>query len=182
MKLHRRNACAAGTSMAPPGWILEIGGEHMQRPTSNPYQSRPSQVQQIGAICMRSQADGPEVLMITTRETRRWMIPKGWPIKGLSPQQVAEREAWEEAGVVGKAKQKLFGEFRYEKILSNGRQVEPSVAVYLIKVRRLKKRFPEMAERDVTWMKPFDAAGHVTDPELQKLLLAFARRFNSDTN
>jgi 8-oxo-dGTP pyrophosphatase MutT (NUDIX family) len=71
----------------------------MDTPTSDPQQPSQPQSQQIGAICMRSQADGPEVLMITTRETRRWMIPKGWPIDGLSPQEVAEREAWEEAGV-----------------------------------------------------------------------------------
>jgi 8-oxo-dGTP pyrophosphatase MutT (NUDIX family) len=132
---------------------------------------------QIGAICMRSKADGPEVLMITTRETRRWMIPKGWPIDGLTPQKVAEREAWEEAGVIGKVKRKPLGEFRYAKILSDGREIEPLVSVYLIKVRRRKKRFPEMAERNVIWMKPIDAARNVREPDLRKLLLAVARRF-----
>nr|WP_262928074.1 NUDIX hydrolase [Rhizobium cauense] len=120
---------------------------------------------------MRSQADGPEVLMITTRETRRWMIPKGWPINGLTPREVAEREAWEEAGVVGKVKRKPFGEFRYSKILADGRKIEPLVSVYLIKVRRRKKRFPEMAERNVIWMKPVEAARHVNEPDLRKLLL-----------
>ncbi|KRB61534.1 DNA mismatch repair protein MutT [Rhizobium sp. Root708] len=149
----------------------------MEKPTSDPQQPSQPQSQQIGAICMRSQADGPEVLMITTRDTRRWMIPKGWPIDGLTPQEVAEREAWEEAGVVGKVKRKVFGEFRYVKILSDGREIEPLVSVYLIKVRRRKKRFPEMAERNVIWMKPAEAARHVREPELRKLLLAVARRF-----
>ena len=126
---------------------------------------------------MRSQADGPEVLMITTRETRRWMIPKGWPIDGLTPQEVAEREAWEEAGVIGKVKRKPLGAFRYVKLLSNGREIEPLVCVYLIKVRRRKKRFPEMEERNVAWMKPAEAARRVREPELRKLLLSVARRF-----
>jgi 8-oxo-dGTP pyrophosphatase MutT (NUDIX family) len=137
--------------------------------------------QQIGAICVRSQSFGPEVLMITTRETRRWMIPKGWPIDGLTAQEVAAREAWEEAGVVGKVKGKLFGEFRYAKILSDGREVKPLVSVYLLKVRRRKKRFPDRAERDVAWMTPVDAARQVHEPQLRKLLIAVARRFGADS-
>jgi 8-oxo-dGTP pyrophosphatase MutT (NUDIX family) len=66
------------------------------------------------------------------------MIPKGWPIDGLSPQEVAKREAGEEAGVIGKVKRKPVGEFRYVKILSDGRKIEPLVCVYRIKVRRRK--------------------------------------------
>ncbi|CAN7693898.1 NUDIX hydrolase [Rhizobium sp. LjRoot98] len=135
--------------------------------------------QQIGAFCIRSQDDGPEILMITTRETKRWMIPKGWPIDGLAPHEVAAREAWEEAGVLGKVKRKLFGKFRYAKILSDGSQVEPLVAVYILKVRRRKKKFPEMTERDLAWMKPHDAARKVREPELRKLLMMVSRRFGA---
>ena len=143
------------------------------------HQDQPGTARQFGALCLRSQPEGPEVLMITTRETKRWMIPKGWPIPGLTPQEVAEREAWEEAGVLGKVKRKLFGEFRYAKILADGREVEPVVSVYLLKVRRRKKRFPEMSERSVSWMKPAEAARRVHEPELRRLVLAVGRRFGT---
>ncbi|MBB3545347.1 NUDIX hydrolase [Rhizobium sp. BK399] len=132
---------------------------------------RAEPVRQFGALCLRTMSDGPEVLLITTRETKRWMIPKGWPIRGLRPHKVAEREAWEEAGVIGKVSRKLFGRFRYSKILCNGLEVEPVVDVYLLKVRRRKKQFPEMTERNVAWMKPKEAARRVKNPELKKILL-----------
>jgi len=151
----------------------EIGGDWMVA-TDSPT-APAAEYQQIGAICMRLQDHGPEVLLITTRETGRWMIPKGWPIAGLLPHEVAEREAWEEAGVIGKVKRRIFGEFRYAKILSDGSKVEPLVSVYVIKVRRRKKRFPERAERDVIWMNPTDAALKVQVPELRTLLQDFAR-------
>ncbi|MGR9222508.1 NUDIX hydrolase (plasmid) [Rhizobium leguminosarum] len=80
----------------------------------------PKPIQQYGALCFRNTPNGPKVLLITTRETRRWMIPKGWPIPGLKPRKVAEREAWEEAGVIARAKKKPFGEFFYDKLMQDG--------------------------------------------------------------
>jgi 8-oxo-dGTP pyrophosphatase MutT (NUDIX family) len=58
-----------------------------------------------------------EILLVTTRQTRRWIIPKGWPIKGLRPAKSAAREAFEEAGVRGKISAKPLGLFTYEKSL-----------------------------------------------------------------
>lgn len=69
------------------------------------------------------------MLIITTRQTRRWTIPKGWPIKGLHARRVAEKEAWEEAGVKGRAKKKPVGHFTYQKILADGRAVIARVMV-----------------------------------------------------
>ncbi|OWW02424.1 DNA mismatch repair protein MutT [Rhizobium sp. R72] len=134
-------------------------------------------VRQFGALCLRLVPDGPEILLITTRETKRWMIPKGWPIRGLKPHEVAKREAWEEAGAIGKVKRKRFGRFRYAKLLADGREVEPVVEVYILNVRRRKKRFPEMTERSVAWMKPAEAARRVKDPELKRLLTTVAREY-----
>jgi 8-oxo-dGTP pyrophosphatase MutT (NUDIX family) len=132
-------------------------------------------IQQYGALCFRYTVLGPEVLLITTRETKRWMIPKGWPISGLKPRKVAEREAWEEAGVIGRANKKPFGDFVYDKVLDDGSEVRPVVAVFLIEVRRQRKRFPEMAERLAAWLSPVDAAHRVDEPELERLILKFAR-------
>ncbi|MDK1483201.1 NUDIX domain-containing protein, partial [Sinorhizobium sp. 6-117] len=92
-------------------------------------------VEQIGAICHRFGENGSvQVLLITTRDSHRWTIPKGWPIKKLKPHRVAEREAWEEAGILGKAKKRPLGYYTYVKTLENGRKVVPVVAAHLLKV------------------------------------------------
>jgi ADP-ribose pyrophosphatase YjhB (NUDIX family) len=59
------------------------------------------------------------MLLVTTRQTKRWIIPKGWPIKGLRPAKSAAREAFEEAGVRGKVSAKSVGLFTYDKVLDN---------------------------------------------------------------
>src|SRR5262249_33662947 len=48
-----------------------------------------------------SKKDRAEFMLVTSRETRRWIIPKGWPKRGKSPYRSAAREAFEEAGVIG---------------------------------------------------------------------------------
>jgi 8-oxo-dGTP pyrophosphatase MutT (NUDIX family) len=135
-------------------------------------------IRQYGALCHRTADHGREVLLITTRQTRRWMIPKGWPIPGLDPSAVAEQEAWEEAGIIGRAKHRNFGAFHYGKELADGRKVRPLVEVHLLKARKQKRRFPEMAERDVVWLNPVDAANRVCEPELKQLLLKFGLASN----
>jgi 8-oxo-dGTP pyrophosphatase MutT (NUDIX family) len=55
--------------------------------------------------------------LVTTRRTKRWIIPKGWPIKGLKPSKTAAREAFEEAGVSGRVGAKPLGVFTYEKLI-----------------------------------------------------------------
>src|SRR5205085_5647367 len=71
-----------------------------------------------------------EVLLITSRETRRWVIPKGWPIKGKSSAKSAAREAFEEAGVTGKVKKSPVGTYAYDKRLKNGRLQRVRVTVF----------------------------------------------------
>ncbi|MGY5810185.1 NUDIX hydrolase [Rhizobium sp. LEGMi198b] len=89
-------------------------------------------------MCSRLGADGAiEVLLITTRETRRWTIPKGWPIKSLKPNEVAEREAWEEAGVKGKAEKKPFGYYTYLTIFDSENAMPSMVEVHLLRVQKV---------------------------------------------
>ena len=56
-----------------------------------------------------------EILIVTTRQSRRWIVPKGWPIKRLTPSKSAAREAFEEAGVRGKIGARAIGNFTYKK-------------------------------------------------------------------
>ncbi|MGV2103901.1 NUDIX hydrolase [Rhizobium sp. 21-4511-3d] len=138
-------------------------------------------VEQFGALCVRKNAlGGDEVLLITTRETKRWTIPKGWPINGLKPHEVAEQEAWEEAGVQGRARRRPFGSFCYMKRIADGAVVRACVDVHVLEVRRLKRRFPERRERKLAWVALDDATRIVVEPELQELLRKFNRAKSSE--
>ncbi|WP_072382299.1 NUDIX hydrolase [Rhizobium tibeticum] len=133
---------------------------------------------QVGAICFRANPDGIlEVLLITTRETGRWTIPKGWPIRGLQPHEVAEREAWEEAGIKGKAKKKPYGYFAYLKRLRNDRSIQCVVEVHLLKVKKVRPTFPECRERVLAWLPPTEASSKVPEPELKCLIAGLNAKF-----
>ncbi|MDM9627760.1 NUDIX hydrolase [Rhizobium sp. S152] len=128
-------------------------------------------IKQYGALCVRATSVGTlEVLLITTRQTKRWTIPKGWPIKGLEPHKVAEQEAWEEAGVIGRAKKRAFGSFTYTKRLAGGALTPALVEVHVLDVGRCRRRFPEWNERTLLWLPPAEAARLIAEFELQRIL------------
>jgi len=137
-------------------------------------------VQQVGGLCFRtSPAGDAEVLLITTRETKRWTIPKGWPIPGLSCHKAAKQEAWEEAGVKGKVHIKPFGTFTYDKVLANGDAVPADVQVHLIEVRETRLVFPERGQRELVWMSASEAAHRVREAGLKKLFAKLSRRYST---
>jgi len=114
-----------------------------------------------------------EVLLITSRETRRWVIPKGWPVKGLKSRPSAALEAFEEAGVSGEAARKPVGAYHYDKRLRSGRIQHVRVSVYALKVAHEADDWPEKAEREKAWVSPAEAAERVHEPELKALLAKF---------
>ena len=119
-------------------------------------------VQHAAAIASRVQyaalpyrVDGSartEIMLITSRERRRWIIPKGWPHKGRAPHRSAAREAFEEAGVVGKVRRRPVGTFSYRKRHKNGSFTVCEVRVYALRVRRQSRKWPEKNERDFQWL------------------------------
>lgn len=115
-----------------------------------------------------------EVLLITSRETRRWVIPKGWPIKGLTSPQTAAREAFEEAGVEGEVAKRKVGVFHYDKRLRTGRMQKVRVGVYPLKVETERQAWPEAPQREKLWTTPAAAAELVQEVELAGLLRTFA--------
>jgi 8-oxo-dGTP pyrophosphatase MutT (NUDIX family) len=130
---------------------------------------------QAAALPWRLAGDGAvEVLLITSRETRRWVIPKGWPIKGLTPAQTAAREAFEEAGVQGGPSKKKLGVYQYEKRLTSGRTQQVHVTVYPLRVDIEFEVWPEVGQREKLWTAPAAAAELVGEPELAVILRAFA--------
>jgi 8-oxo-dGTP pyrophosphatase MutT (NUDIX family) len=118
-----------------------------------------------------------EILLVTSRESKRWIIPKGWPIKGLRPAKSAAREAFEEAGVSGRVGVKSIGLFAYDKVLDrNGLRVSCDVRVFPLLVRRQSETWPELDERVVQWVAPDRALVLIKDPELKVLVAAFVKR------
>jgi len=118
--------------------------------------------------------DGLEVLLVTSRESGRWVLPKGWPMKGKKAHSAAAREALEEAGIRGKVGKRSVGAYSYGKRLSNGAVLSCRVEVYPMAVQRQMKRWPERDQRSRKWFSPSEAAHQVDEPELADLIERFA--------
>ncbi len=133
---------------------------------------------QCGALCWRQGKDGIEVLLVTSRETGRWVIPKGWPMEGLDCAATAAREAWEEAGVRGEVAPRPVGWYAYDKVLRRDApcpELQPCVvAVHPLRVATVKRDFPESRVRRARWFAPARAARKVEEPGLAALLAGFA--------
>lgn len=129
---------------------------------------------QYGALCFRREAKGAvSILLITSRDTGRWVIPKGWPMAGKRAADCALREAFEEAGVEGRIAGGPIGVYAYDKVLARG--VQPCiVSVFPVEVDRLRKDFPEKGQRERRWFTPKKAAARVDEPELKSLIRSFA--------
>ena len=125
---------------------------------------------QVAALPLRQAKDGTlEILLVTSRDTGRWIIPKGWPSKRLKDCKAAAREARQEAGVKGKIFRRAIGTYRYiKRELDNDALIE--VRVFLLKVSKHYKRWPEHRERRRAWFDIEDAASRVSDPELSSLI------------
>jgi 8-oxo-dGTP pyrophosphatase MutT (NUDIX family) len=142
--------------------------------------SRKSDVRsQFAALCYRVKNGKIQVLIITSRGTKRWIVPKGWPMDGKTPGQCALQEAWEEAGTVGKAKDVCLGLFSYRKILDDGDDDGlPCVAmVYPVKVKKLETKYPEAGQRKRKWVSRKKAAQLVSEPELARIIRDFDPKY-----
>lgn len=117
--------------------------------------------------------DGLEILLVSSRETRRWVLPKGWPMKGRKPHDAAAQEALEEAGILGKVAKDPFGAYRYLKRMKNGSAQPCEVLVFPFEVERERNTWPEQHERIRRWFAPAEAADAVDEPDLREVILAF---------
>ena len=129
---------------------------------------------QCAALCFRTHHGQAQVLLVTSRATGRWLLPKGWPIAGLDHPQSAAREAWEEAGVKGETGDTCLGHFSYLKAMASGAGVPCIVAVYPLRVDTIAARFRERAERRRKWFALEKAASLVQEPGARHLIAEFA--------
>lgn len=131
---------------------------------------------QVSALCYRWTPEGKlRILLVTSRRTKRWIAPKGWPMRGRTHAQTAAQEALEEAGAIGKVATKPIGYYQYRKHLGGRKSVMCLVQVFPMEVTRLRREFREKGQRKVTWMKPKKAIEKSDPREFSRLIKEFAR-------
>jgi 8-oxo-dGTP pyrophosphatase MutT (NUDIX family) len=134
-----------------------------------PMLQRPKHLQ-MAALCHRGKGASREYLLVTSRDTGRWIIPKGWPIRGLKSNETALREAWEEAGVrSSEAAADPIGKYNYTKRRGNGFEVPVTTLVYSVAVGDLSEEFPEAHERRRKWVSAETAAQLVNETGLKSI-------------
>jgi 8-oxo-dGTP pyrophosphatase MutT (NUDIX family) len=132
-------------------------------------------IRQVAAVPFRLDSHGNvEVMLITSNTTNRFIVPKGWPMKGMSAKKAAVTEAWEEAGVVGEALKEPLGVYAYWKRLS-GHFVRVTVKVYLLSVVDVQPDWKEGSQRQRAWLSPVDAAALIDEPQLASLVRSITR-------
>jgi 8-oxo-dGTP pyrophosphatase MutT (NUDIX family) len=138
-------------------------------------------LEQYGAICYRRtiRERDYEVLLITSRGAGRWVIPKGGPMKGKTPRQVAAREAFEEAGVKGKVSKGAIGRYSYLKRLDDGQSVPCLVEVFGLEVGSIAGDFKEQGQRQNTWVPLVSAGRFVEEPELRGIFTRLALKLSA---
>ena len=131
---------------------------------------------QFAALCYRVKDDKLQFLLITSRKSGRWIVPKGWPMDGETPMDAAATEAYEEAGVRGKIQPRPVGVFSYYRVKSSNEL--PCIAVvYPLKVKKVLNRWPERKERERKWVSRKKAMAMIDDPDL----CAIIERFEPET-
>lgn len=131
---------------------------------------KPARNKQYAALPWRQNGGAREVLLISSRDTGRWVIPKGWPIKGLSPAETAAREAYEEAGLGGQISKKPIGEFHYDKRMKDGTIRPCRVEVFALEKMIQHPEWPEQGQRTLQWFSVPEAAEAVREPELKQII------------
>ena len=130
---------------------------------------------QYGVIPYRRGKDRIEIMLVTSRKTRRWIVPKGWPIGRKPSREVARLEALEEAGLEGTLGKRAFGSFHYHKRLKDGSVVLCRVDVFAFEVGRQLRAWPERGERQRRWFDSERAIKLVREQELKALIGALVR-------
>ena len=128
---------------------------------------------QVAALPVRPGPNGPEIMLITSRETRRWVVPKGWPMKGRKDHEAAAQEALEEAGLEGRIHKHPLGAYTYLK-RTDGAAEPCRVMVYRLDVMGERQSWRERGQRERRWFPAAEAASQVAEPRLASMILAIA--------
>lgn len=136
-------------------------------------------VHQVAALCYRT-TPRLEIVLVTSRETRRWVTPKGWPMKDRLDPDAAAREAFEEAGVEGLVAREPLGHYGYDKTLKSGLSKPVLAALYPLKVEVEHSEWPERTQRARVWYTIEEAAAAVREEGLADLIRTFGAGYAQD--
>lgn len=140
--------------------------------------ARTGKLEQVAALPYRLGRQGIEILVVTSRRTKRLVIPKGWPMPGIAHAAAAAIEANEEAGVKGEIADKPIGSFEYMKDLG-GDAIRVEASVFPLKVRKVKSSWKERKQRRRIWMPVEQAVRKLDDAGLRSLVRATLRQLSS---
>jgi len=152
----------------------------MDQVTANPLEERSRRLfgdvtcrLQVAALPWRRRESGIEIMLITSRDTGRWVLPKGWLEKGEYLWEAAAREAKEEAGLDGTIARQESGRYFYAKTRAKGEDVPCEVLIYALEVKKVADKWKERGERTRRWVSPALAAEMVAEPELGEVIATF---------
>ena len=147
--------------------------DRAHRETAQParqYAALPIRVSGRGAL---------QIMLVTSRGTKRWIIPKGWPMPHRTPGATAAREAFEEAGLEGTLERdEPIGHYTYRKRLGSGRSIQVEVEVFVLVVKRQHRNWPERAQRKTRWYDASTASRLVEETALAELILRTGRNWS----
>lgn len=131
-------------------------------------------IRKYGVLAYDIATDGePRFLLITSLETKRWVIPRGNPVPGLSPPQSAAQEAYEEAGLTGMVGAEEIGTYQFDKKRKDGSIATANVHVFALRTTIQSGQWPEQDERETRWFTREEAIAAVDEPGLKELIRSF---------
>jgi 8-oxo-dGTP pyrophosphatase MutT (NUDIX family) len=136
---------------------------------------------QYAALPWRKVKGKLEFLLITTSNARLWIVPKGWPIEGLTPSQSAAQEAFEEAGLEGEIAAEPLGSFRHYKQAKSGETILCTVHLFPMEVTGQRETWPEKHLRQTCWCSVREALARIKQPNLRRLITKFVRSSGQQT-
>lgn len=125
---------------------------------------------QAAALPFRYKNDALQIMLITSRKSRKWIIPKGLMEEGLAKYELAIKEAYEEAGIAGRVTTQSLGIYQYEKWGGICK-----VSVFSLQVDKILDRWPEDNFRDRKWFNPEEAINIVENSELKGIIKQFVK-------
>ena len=128
---------------------------------------------QVAALPWRKAQDAVEIMLITSRDTGRWVLPKGWPEAREPLCLAAAREAAEEAGLKGRVSHLEVGRYFYAKALASGEEVPCEVPVFPLQVDSVAEQWKEKHSRLRKWVAVAEAAAMVNEPDLSQIIAHF---------
>jgi 8-oxo-dGTP pyrophosphatase MutT (NUDIX family) len=123
--------------------------------------TQPGLIRQAAAVAMRD----AQVCLVSSRNGKRWVVPKGCMEPGKTAGEIALQEAWEEAGLVGLLVPEPIGSYVYDK---DGFVCH--VIVFRLDVTDQRDNYPEAGMRQRLWLPVAQAVTRIEDVSLRDLL------------